>query len=508
MEVSEAAAPYLVVGGGRLARHLAHYFDLLGITHTGWVRADGADALAARADAARAVLLALPDDALETFVREHDARLGPGPRVHFSGARSVRGATGCHPLGSFGASMLPEATYRSVHFVVDEGAGAAASGFDELFPELPNPHSTMPESWKAAYHTAAVMSGNFTALLWRRAAEVFDRLGLPDAAWVTYLDTVAHNIRADVEGAVTGPIVRGDDGTVAAHLAELGAGPWGGVYRAFLGAAGVTVPDSSASADRHPADALAVFRSSRPIVATTAYDASTAAILDDMPLDFLLVGDSVAMVVYGHRSTRRADVDMLARHTAAVRRGAPSKSIVADLPWVATRDPELGVAAARALLGAGADAVKLEALPDSWEVLAGLRRAGVPVMGHVGLLPQLVETGDFRVAGRGEAAEAVLEAARLQEEAGCFALVVECVPRELGEAITRERTIPTIGIGAGSATSGQILVLNDMVGLSPGLSPRFVREFGDAATPLADAVRAYVNAVRDGSFPAADEAYE
>jgi 3-methyl-2-oxobutanoate hydroxymethyltransferase len=506
-------APYLLVGGGRLARHLGHYFDLLGIAHVGWVREDGLPRLASAAAGARAVLLAIPDDAIGPFAAEHDDLLGPAPRVHFSGARRLPGITGCHPLGSFGDVTFPDELYRSVHFVVQSGGAR----FGDVFPDLPNPHTRIPAGAEVAYHAAAVVAGNFTALLWRRAAETFERLGLPPAAWRAYLETVASNVRADPESAVTGPVIRGDTGTIAAHLGELGDDPWGDVYRSFLRAVGV--PEVVADAgvrehmrddDRpaHPDDALAVFRSGAPLVATTAYDASTAAVLERTPLDFLLVGDSVAMVVYGHRSTRPADVDMLARHTAAVRRGAPSKAIVADLPWVAARDPELGVPAARALLAAGADAIKLEALPDSWDVLAALRADGVPVMGHVGLLPQLVEAGDFRVAGRGEAAEAVLEAARLQEEAGCFALVVECVPRDLGEAITRERSIPTIGIGAGAETSGQILVIDDMIGLTPGRRPRFVREFGDAATLVSEAVHVYVRAVHEGSFPGPGERYE
>ncbi|MDT8368181.1 MAG: 3-methyl-2-oxobutanoate hydroxymethyltransferase [Longimicrobiales bacterium] len=517
MEAPGDAAPCLLIGRGRLARHLMHYFDLLGIAHTEWARGEGVEALRLRAEEARAILLLIPDDAIESFVREHDADLGNAPRVHASGVRTVPGVVGCHPLGSFGETLFPEALYRSLHFVVEAGPLA----FEELFPELPNPHVTLPPEDRVRYHTAAVLGGNFTAALWRRAAEIFDEVGLPPSAWIPYLETVSANIRADVETAVTGPAVRGDAGTIATHLEELGDDPWGTVYRAFLGVLGTPDPAAAARspqapraptgpavAESRPADPLALFRTERPIVATTAYDASTAALLDALPVDFLLVGDSVAMVVYGHVSTRLADVEMIVRHTAAVRRGAPSKALIADLPWVATRDPEAGVVAARRLLDAGADAVKLEALPDSWEVLARLCAEGVPVMGHVGLLPQLVEEGEFRVAGRGEAAaEAVCESARLQEEAGCFALVVECVPSSLGERVTRECSIPTIGIGAGAATSGQILVIHDLCGLTPGRVPRFVRLFGDAATPLSDAVRRYGEAVRRGDFPGPDESY-
>jgi len=546
VEDSGSEAPYLLVGRGRLARHLARYFDLLGVPYVDWARSDGPDALEARASGARAVVILIPDDRIESFVETHDRRLGDAPRVHCSGARRIEGVTGCHPLGSFGETLFSEQLYRSLHFIVEAGppGSAASSGFDDLFPDLPNPHTTIRDEDRVRYHGAAVLSGNFTAILWRRAAETFTTLGLPRSAWGAYLETVALNIRADVGSAVTGPVTRGDAGTIAAHLHELGDSPWAEVYRSILGAVGVVDPTrgqsgpdarlttagasparmtataaapahaipAPAAADDvrlgHPADGLSVFDAGHALVATTAYDASTAAVLNGLPLDFLLVGDSVAMVVYGHRSTRPADVDMLERHTAAVRRGAPSRTIVADLPWVAARDPEAGLAAARRLIDAGADAVKLEALPDSWDVLARLIAGGIPVMGHVGLLPQLVEEGDFRVAGRGAAAEAVRDAARAQEEAGCFALVVECVPADLGRRITRERGIPTIGIGAGADTSGQILVINDLIGMTPGRTPRFVREFGDTVTPLADAVRDYADAVRSGDFPGPDERYE
>jgi len=500
-------APYLLVGGGRLARHLAHYLDLLGVAHEGWTRSEGVEALGRRAGRARAVLLLIPDDAIQPFVLEHGDLLGDAPRVHCSGAVSVPGVVACHPLGSFGETLFPESVYRSIHLCVEEGP----VGFEELFPELPNPHGPLPVGAKVRYHAAAVLAGNFTAMLWQEAARVFTELGVPESGWRAYLETVAINVRTDPDAAVTGPVVRGDAGTIAAHLASLGDDPWAGVYRAFLATVGAEDPTEPSEdpgqrrrGHRDPADALRV---GHPIVATTCYDASTAAILDRTELDFLLVGDSVAMVVYGHDSTRPADVEMLARHTAAVRRGAPSRLLVTDLPWVAARDPELAVRAARKLRDAGADGVKLEALPESWAVLHALVAAGIPVMGHVGLLPQLVEDGDFRVAGRGEAAAAVLEAARMQERAGAFALVVECVPSELARTLTEAVSIPTIGIGAGADTDGQILVINDLAGLTQGRTPRFVRAFGDAATPLEEGVHRYVEAVREGSFPADAESY-
>lgn len=247
----------------------------------------------------------------------------------------------------------------------------------------------------------------------------------------------------------------------------------------------------------------------RRIVATTAYDFPTAALLSRSPVDFLLVGDSVAMVVYGHENTRAATLGMMVAHTEAVRRGAPERLIVTDIPYpVMMGDEASAGAAGAALLDAGADAVKVEALEGHGAVVRGLRARGVPIMGHVGLLPQTVtEAGGFRVQGRGSAGGAVVAAARDFEEAGAFAVVLECIPTELGRAVTDALRVPTIGIGAGPHTDGQILVIHDLAGLSPGPHPRFVRIFAEAGRTLTEAVEAYAAAVREGRFPLAEEGY-
>lgn len=245
------------------------------------------------------------------------------------------------------------------------------------------------------------------------------------------------------------------------------------------------------------------------IVATTAYDFPTAALLGQAPLDFILVGDSVAMVVYGHETTRAATLDMMVAHTAAVRRGAPDRLVVADIPYPAMdAGTEAAAEAGTVLLDAGADAVKVEALPGYGGVVEALRLRGVPVMGHVGLLPQTVTgAAQYRVKGRGAEGEAVLAAALDLQERGAFAVVLECVAAPLGRAVTEALSIPTIGIGAGPHTDGQILVLHDLAGLTPGGLPRFVRIFGAGGTAVVTAVQAFVSAVQEGRFPSEEESY-
>lgn len=250
--------------------------------------------------------------------------------------------------------------------------------------------------------------------------------------------------------------------------------------------------------------------SARRIVATTAYDFPTAALLNRAPVDFILVGDSVSMVVYGHESTQAATLEMMVAHTAAVRRGAPDRLVVADLPYPVMVDGRDTAAAeaGSALLDAGADAVKVEALEGHGDVVRALRGRGIPVMGHVGLLPQTVtKAGEYRVQGRGSAGAAVLEAARGFEEEGAFAVVLECIPADLARDVTAALEVPTIGIGAGPHTDGQILVLHDLAGLTPGPHPRFVRVFAEAGRTLASAVEAYAAAVREGRFPSTEESY-
>jgi 3-methyl-2-oxobutanoate hydroxymethyltransferase len=248
-----------------------------------------------------------------------------------------------------------------------------------------------------------------------------------------------------------------------------------------------------------------------PITMLTCYDACSARLLARTSVDAVLVGDSVAMVVHGHDSTLHATVGMIATHTAAVRRGlGPERLLVADVPFPAHR---LGIAGAmRAvdrLLKAGAQAVKIEGARGHLDTIAHIVGSGVPVMGHLGLTPQSVhQFGGYKVQARDAAAAGqLLEDARALQAAGCFAIVLECIPAPLAAQVTAELAIPTIGIGSGVDCSGQILVLQDMLGLQTDFHPRFVRAYEAGAERWQGALEHYCEDVRGRRFPAAEESF-
>jgi 3-methyl-2-oxobutanoate hydroxymethyltransferase len=249
-------------------------------------------------------------------------------------------------------------------------------------------------------------------------------------------------------------------------------------------------------------------REERPIVVVAAYDALMARLLAASEADAILVGDSVAMVVHGHPSTIHATVAMMIAHTAAVRRGAPEALIIADMPFLSVRrGRDAAVRAAGELMQAGANAVKIEGLAGHEEVIGHLVGSGIPVMGHLGLTPQSVhQLGGHRIQARtADTAERLqAEAARLQD-LGAFALVLECVPAGVAAEVTRDLAIPTIGIGAGPDTSGQVLVLSDLLGLDARFQPRFARRYTDGAATVVSSVNAFVRDVRGARFPAGVE---
>ncbi len=251
-------------------------------------------------------------------------------------------------------------------------------------------------------------------------------------------------------------------------------------------------------------------RGERRIVVTTCYDFWSARILNEADIDAVLVGDSVAMVVHGHDSTIPATVDMMALHTGAVARGAPDRFVITDMPFLSVRRG-LGPAldAVDALVRAGAEAVKVEGIAGHENVIRHIVESGIPVMGHLGMTPQSVHRfGGYRVQGRGEdAAEHMFDEARRIEDAGCFALVLECVPIELARRVTEGIAIPTIGIGAGAHVDGQVLVLHDLAGFLPDFQPRFARVFAPGAQLLREAVAGFAGAVRSGAFPSDEEIY-
>lgn len=249
----------------------------------------------------------------------------------------------------------------------------------------------------------------------------------------------------------------------------------------------------------------------RKISMVTCYDAAFARVLEASQVDCILVGDSAAMVMHGHPDTLAATVELMALHTAAVRRGAPTRFLIGDLPFLSFRK---GIPAAldavAALMRAGAQAVKLEGVAGHEDVIAAIVGSGVPVMGHLGLTPQSVNAlAGFRVQGRSNGdAERIVEDAERLEALGCFSIVLECVPSALGARITKAMGIPTIGIGAGAYCDGQVLVLQDLLGLSGGHRPKFVRTYLDGSAAVREALDRFDSDVKQGVFPAATESYD
>ena len=248
----------------------------------------------------------------------------------------------------------------------------------------------------------------------------------------------------------------------------------------------------------------------RKISMVTCYDYSSARAVAESSIDCILVGDSVAMTMHGFSNTLSATTPMMALHTAAVARGAPFKFIVADLPFLSYRKGlKEAMDSVHDLMSAGAHAVKLEGVRGHAEIVRHIVDSGVPVMGHLGLTPQSVHTlGGMKIQARTNAAIKILASeARELEEAGCFALVLECVPAEAARQVTNLLKIPTIGIGAGSGVSGQVLVYQDMIGLNPGFKPKFLRTYANAFDIIQAALNAYDQDVKSGRFPNDNESY-
>jgi len=251
-------------------------------------------------------------------------------------------------------------------------------------------------------------------------------------------------------------------------------------------------------------------RRGEKIVVVTAYDASFAAAADAAGIDIVLVGDSLGMVVQGQTSTLPVTTDQMVYHTAAVARGLRRALLIADMPFLSARDVATGLSTARRLMSEGGAAmVKLEGSGWASEVIRALSERDVPVCAHLGLTPQSVhKLGGYRVQGREDAAAAHLKsAAREVQDAGADLLVLECVPAALAAEITRDLTIPTIGIGAGVDCDGQVLVMYDLLGLTTGRRPRFVKDFLAGNDSITGALRAYASAVRKREFPAAEHSY-
>jgi 3-methyl-2-oxobutanoate hydroxymethyltransferase len=246
------------------------------------------------------------------------------------------------------------------------------------------------------------------------------------------------------------------------------------------------------------------------IAVLTCYDASFATLLDEAGVDVLLVGDSLGMVVQGEKTTLPVTLDDMLYHTRCVARGAKKAFIVADLPFGSYQlNPQQAFASAARLMAAGAHMVKLEGGAAMVETTAFLAERGIPVCGHIGLTPQSVhQLGGYRVQGKSEhAAKQLLEDALALQQAGAAMLVLEAMPAALSKQVTQRLAIPTIGIGAGADCAGQVLVLYDLLGIYPGKTPKFAKDFLSGAASARAALEHYVRAVKDGTFPAAEHSF-
>ena len=256
-------------------------------------------------------------------------------------------------------------------------------------------------------------------------------------------------------------------------------------------------------------DLAALHASASKITMLTAYDSSFARVLDKAGVETILIGDSLGMVIQGRDSTLSVTIDETAYHVECVARGADRAFILGDLPFGSYQESaQQAMRSAARLLAAGAQMIKLEGGTSMEDTVRFLVERGVPVCGHVGLVPQSVHAlGGFRVQGRDEAgAKRITADVRALADAGASMIVLEAIPASLAGELTDSIDVPTIGIGAGPSCSGQVLVTQDMLGISDR-SPKFVRDFMQGSASIADAIKAYVAAVKDGSFPAAEHSY-
>jgi 3-methyl-2-oxobutanoate hydroxymethyltransferase len=254
---------------------------------------------------------------------------------------------------------------------------------------------------------------------------------------------------------------------------------------------------------------LAMHAEGEKISMLTAYDSTMSALLNRCGVETILIGDSLGNVIQGHTSTTPVTVEQVAYHTKCVARANTHAFVIADLPFASYGDPVKALDSAATLMRAGADMVKLEGGNWQIDIIQYLVERSVPVCAHLGLLPQSVHVlGGYKVQGKSkDAASLMLDQAIACEQAGAQMIVLEAIPSSLGEKITEALSIPTIGIGAGPNCSGQVLVLQDMLGISPGKPPKFVKNFMEGHHSIEAAVKAYVREVKSGKFPGPEHGF-
>jgi 3-methyl-2-oxobutanoate hydroxymethyltransferase len=257
-------------------------------------------------------------------------------------------------------------------------------------------------------------------------------------------------------------------------------------------------------------DIIKMKQSGKRITVLTAYDFPFARLIDDGGVDIILVGDSAGVVVAGHDTTLPVTMDEMIYHTKAVRRATPKALVVADMPFMSyqTGIEDACRNSGRMIKEGGAEAVKVEGGSNMAHVIRAISSIDIPVMAHIGLTPQSVHRmGGYKVQGRNDQAERIMDDALAVQHAGAFAVVLEGIPSRLAADITAKLTIPTIGIGAGPACDGQVLVIHDILGLCEKYSPKFVKRYADLAPLISAAVKQYVDEVRAGEFPTEEHSF-
>ncbi len=246
------------------------------------------------------------------------------------------------------------------------------------------------------------------------------------------------------------------------------------------------------------------------IAALTAYDYFTTKIMDEVGVELILVGDSLGMAVLGYENTLPVTMEEMVHHTRAVARAKPNALVVADMPFMTYSSVEEARRNATTFIQAGAEAVKLEGGEPVIEQVRALVAGGVPVLGHIGLLPQaILETGGYKIQGRKpESAERLMQDAKLLEAAGAFAIVIECVVAEVATTISKAIGVPTIGIGAGAGCDGQVLVSNDMLGQFTWFTPKHVKRYANLSEEMRKAFAAYKREVESGEFPGSEHSFQ
>lgn len=490
---------YGIIGNGRMSKHMQFYFAGIGLEFKVWTREETEDQLQNLIEHSTHILILIKDSEIVPFIQKHQEKLRNKILIHFSGSLTTPLAIGVHPFMMAGKQLYALEEYKKIPFVIENGYSLKT-----LFPKLENPSFSIDKEKKPLYHALAVLGANGSILLWQKAIQEFQsQLGLPKEVLLSCIKQVAFNLENNEKEALTGPLVRNDQETIARNLKALKNDSYRSVYQSLACAYSSTHSKSSLKI-KSIAHFLDAKKAKKPLTMTTAYDYWSAKLLNETNIDCILVGDSAAMVMHGYANTIHATSEMMILHTQAVTKGAPDKFIIADLPFLSYRKSiSETMQLIDQLMKAGAHAIKLEGAGDNLSTVKYIVDSGVPVMGHIGLTPQAChQLGGNRVQGKdANSASRILQDAIDLQDQGCFSLILECIPQELAELITNKIQIPTIGVGAGVNCDGQALVLHDIFGLLNDFNPKFVKKFCDGHSLFVDAVNQFAREVVNKDFP-------